>query len=95
MFKRENIRLEMSLKDGVEKYGEDKEIIVCMHYPPFSNIEELDMNFIHTMKKYNVTRCIYGHIHGEPWGGKVEGKFKGIEFKLVSSDYLDFKLFRV
>ena len=23
----------------VEKYGEDKEIIVCMHYPPFNEYE--------------------------------------------------------
>ena len=28
ILKRENIRLELSIKDGIEKYGEDKEIIV-------------------------------------------------------------------
>ena len=36
IIRRENLRLELSLKDGVQKYGEDKEIIVCMHYPPFN-----------------------------------------------------------
>jgi len=85
----------MSLKDGMQKYGEDKEIIVCTHYPPFNETEEAEMNFIHTMKKYNVKQCIYGHIHGEPWGGKIEGIHKGIEFKLVSSDYLNFKLLEI
>ncbi|MCL2382606.1 MAG: hypothetical protein FWC79_00040 [Oscillospiraceae bacterium] len=95
MLKRENLRLELSLKEGIEKHGEDKEVIVCMHYPPFNDLEETDMNFLHTMKKYNVKKCIYGHIHGEPWGGKVEGEFKGIEFDLVSSDYLDFKLKKI
>lgn len=46
ILKRENIRLELSIKDGIEKYGEDKEIIVCMHYPPFNNYKENEMNFI-------------------------------------------------
>ena len=54
ILKRENIRLELSIKDGIEKYGEDKEIIVCMHYSPFNNYKESEMNFIATMKKYNV-----------------------------------------
>ena len=64
IIKRENLRLEMSLKNGVEQYGKDKEIIVCMHYPPFNSFEKLELNFIETMKKYNVKKCIYGHIHG-------------------------------
>ena len=37
IIRRENIRLELSLKDGIAKYGEDKEIIVCMHYTPFNS----------------------------------------------------------
>ena len=31
---RELLRLENSIKNGIEKYGKDKPIIVCMHYPP-------------------------------------------------------------
>ena len=37
LIKRELIRLEISLQDGINKYGADKEIIVFMHYPPISN----------------------------------------------------------
>ena len=48
-----------------------------------------------TMKKYNISKCIYGHIHGEGHKEAKEGKFFGIEFKLVSSDYLDFKLIQI
>lgn len=93
IMKRENQRLEMSLKCGVEQYGEDKEIIVCMHYPPFNSYEELDKNFIETMKKYNVKQCIYGHIHGkEAHKEAFVGEYKGIDIKLVSCDYTDFKL---
>lgn len=96
IIKRENQRLEMSLKSGIEKYGEDKEIIVCMHYPPFNGFEKLDMNFIDTMKKYNVKTCIYGHIHGKDAHKEAfVGDYKGIDIKLVSCDYTDFKLVEI
>ena len=92
ILRRENLRLELSLEEGVNKYGTEKEIIVCMHYPPFNECEELELDFISTMKKYNVKKCVYGHIHGKGQAEAKEGNIKGIEFKLVSSDYLDFKL---
>lgn len=93
IIKRENLRLELSIQDGIKQYGKNKEVIVCMHYPPFNNYQELKMNFIETMTKYNVTTCIYGHLHGETGHKEAkEGKFKGIDFKLVSCDYIDFGL---
>ena len=96
LIKRENFRLELSLKNGVKKYGDDKEIIVCMHYPPFNNYEELDMNYIKTMKKYNVSTCIYGHLHGETAHKEVkEGDINEIDFKMVSCDYTDFDLIQL
>lgn len=93
ILKREWLRLELSLKDGVNKYGNDKKIIVNMHYPPF--IESTDVNFIDLMNNYSVEYCIYGHIHG-----KTDKEIECIEsskikFKLVSCDYLDFKLYKI
>ena len=95
ILKRENIRLELSIKDGIEKYGEDKEIIVCMHYPPFNNYEENCLNLISTMKKYNVKTCIYGHLHGEAGKEAKQGEIKGINFKLVSCDQVKFELQKI
>ena len=95
ILKRENIRLELSIKDGIEKYGEDKEIIVCMHYPPFNNYKESEMNFIATMKKYNVKTCIYGHLHGEAGKEAKQGEIDGIDFKLASCDQVEFKLQKI
>ena len=96
IIKRENARLEISLKDGIKKYGEYKDIIVCMHYPPFNNFEELELNFIDTMKKYNVKTCIYGHIHGKESAKEIfQGEYKGIDFKLVSCDAVDFNLIKL
>ena len=72
---RELIRLELSIQDGIKKYGEDKEIIVCMHYPP-TNKELLEnSDFIKLMQKYGVKKCIYGHLHGEALADVVEGKY--------------------
>ena len=65
IIKRENLRLDMSLKNGVEQFGKDKEIIVCMHYPPFNNFEKIELNFLKTMEKYNVKKCLYGNLHGK------------------------------
>ncbi len=93
---RELIRLELSIKSGIEKIGEGKEIIVCMHYPPTNNFLLEKSEFIKLMQKYNVAKCIYGHLHGEEGHSeKVEGNINGIDLKLVSADYLDFKLYSI
>ena len=91
ILKRENERLELSIKDGLEKFGEDKEMICFLHYPPFFKEkvpEEID--FIETMKKYGIHRCFYGHLHGEAQKETFVGEMEGICFELVSSDYLGF-----
>ena len=91
--KREVARLELSIKDGISKYGEDKEIIVFMHYPPVTK-NYMNTEYIELMKKYNIKRCFYGHLHANSIQDAVEGNVQGIELKLVSSDGLDFKLLK-
>lgn len=92
---REENRLENSLKKGKELQeqarlrGEEKEIIVALHFPPFL------ANFQEIMKNYGVTKCIYGHLHG--YGHKLvrEGDIDGIEYKMVGCDYTNFKLIKL
>lgn len=98
MIKREANRLELSIKQAINKFGENKEIIVCMHYPPIVNsniIKNETTVFMEIMKKYNVKRCFYGHLHSTSIKEAVEGTIDGVDLKLVSSDGLDFKLFRI
>lgn len=98
LINRELIRLELSLQDGISKYGTDKEIIVFMHYPPITKAKissEQEAEFVELMKKYNVKRCYYGHLHGASIVDAIEGNIEGIEFKLVSADGLDFKLLKI
>ena len=109
MIQRETLRLELSLKEAKKLLKRDnleKEIIVFMHYPPITNnqIEECEKknkqmeeinSFVKIMKEYNIKRCYYGHLHGSSIKEAVEGKYDGIEFKLVSADGLDFKLLKI
>ena len=50
---------------------------------------------IKLMQKYNVKKCLYGHLHGEALEYAIEGIVGGIELKLISADYLDFKLYKI
>ena len=98
MMNRESIRLKLAIEDGIQKYGEDKEIIVFMHYPPVTpnsiyNHQYLD--FVHIMKEYHIKRCYYAHLHGKSHQDAIEGDYEGITFKLVSSDYLKFDLIKI
>ena len=98
MINRESIRLEISIEDGIQKFGEDKPIIICMHYPPYTNYNKqnlIDSQFIEIMRKYNVKKCIYGHLHGESIKEAIQGNIKGIDTTLVSADGVNFKLIKI
>ena len=89
VFKRELIRLESSLQSAGELPK-----IVFLHYPPkykgYECREILDL-----LKKYDVRKCFYGHLHGASHGLAMEGLWEGIDFKLVSADKLNFIPFPV
>lgn len=97
IFERELGRLELSIQDGIKKYGEEKDIIVCMHYPPITNkeITEGERKLLNILKKYNVKKCIYGHLHGESQKHAITGYIEEIEFILASADYLEFELLKI
>lgn len=85
-FMREVGRLEMSLSAA-----ETDDIYVFTHYPPMS--KECEGNALtDLMKKYNVKRCYYGHLHGFAHSNRIANCVDGIEYHLVSSDYLGFTL---
>ena len=99
LLKREILRLELSLKKAEElNENKQKEILVFLHYPPITNynVQKNESNeFISMMKKYNVKKCYYGHLHSTSIKEAVEGEYEGIEFKLVSADGLNFKLLKI
>ena len=98
IYERELIRLELSIKDGIQKYGEDKEIICFVHYPPITKnmIENgIKSKYLEILNKYNISRLYYGHLHGASLKEAVEGNIDGVELKIVSSDYFKFELLKV
>ncbi len=93
ILKRENERLKLSIQYGNKEFGEEKEKICFLHYPPFfkENVPQ-EINLIETLKEYGIQRCYYAHLHGESHQEAFEGECQGVYFALVSSDYLNFQL---
>ena len=85
VFKRELMRLEASLKAAGQK-----EKLVFFHYPPKYRGYECTP-IIELLHQYGVRRCYYGHLHGDSHKLAMEGLWDGIEYRLVSADYLKFK----
>ena len=81
---REVGRLEASLKAA-----EGKPILCFLHYPPLYQGYECP-EILETLKKYHVRHCCYGHLHGPTIRRRLEGNRSGIEFSLISADYLGF-----
>ena len=66
--------------------------VVPMAAPPLTTIGEQDSPFTKIALEYNVSKVIYSHCHGEErFDDSFKGYVDGIEYKLVSGDYLYFK----
>ena len=89
VFKRELCRLEASLKAAGEKRK-----AVFLHYPPRYKGYEC-REILELLEKYEVRLCFYGHLHGGSHKLAMEGLWDGVEFRLVASDYLNFKPYKV
>ena len=89
VFKRELMRLEASLKSAG-----DLPKIVFLHYPPRYKGYTCEP-ILELLNQYEVRQCFYGHLHGASHGLAVEGLWDGIDFRLVSSDKLNFAPYKV
>lgn len=83
---REAGRLDTSIAQG-EKTG--LEPVVFLHYPPIYG-EFVCSEIMEVLKKHQIRRCYYGHLHGRATGHAVEGVRDGILFRLISADHLRF-----
>ena len=85
---REAGRLEMSISEAL-KTG--LEPLVFLHYPPVFGGEVCEEIFS-VLKKYDIKKVYYGHVHGAGRTGIVN-EYDGIMLKLVSCDSIDFTPF--
>ena len=42
------------------------------------------------LEKYHVSKCFYGHLHGPAHKLAIQGVAGGVDYRMVSADYLDF-----
>ena len=88
---REVGRLEASI-NAAKAFG--KEIIVFLHYPPVTT-ENICNEIFDVLKKHNIKRCYYGHIHKAGSHKIMSGEIDGITLKCVSCDILGFIPYKV
>lgn len=92
IYRRELIRLELALQSAVG-LGEG-ERVVMLHFPPVNDKRHYN-EMIALLQKYAVKRCFYGHLHGVKSDFALTGEHWGIEFALISADYLGHKPLRI
>ena len=91
---REAIRLEKSITDA-KSAGFDN-ILVFMHYPPIIKEGRYNNNLFYCiLKEYGIKKCFYGHLHTRSHHLAYCENIEGIEFSLVSSDFLNFKPMKI
>lgn len=93
LLNREVTRLRTSLEAAkAAGYGN---YLMFLHYPPTS-IYETESRFTEIAEEYGVEKVIYSHCHGKKrYGDSIRGWKNGIEYRLVSSDYLGFMPVRI
>ena len=84
VFKRELIRLEASLKAA----GEAPKL-VFLHYPPRNKGYECP-EILELLRRYEVRRCFYGHLHGPSHKLALEGPWDNVEYALLAADFINF-----
>ncbi|MBR4040227.1 MAG: metallophosphoesterase [Clostridia bacterium] len=92
LYRREAMRLEMSLKAARRMAGE-RPVFAMMHYPPLlPEYARTGTEFTRLMSEYGVARCVYGHLHGPSVQRGYNGLYNGVQYDLVSCDALGFAL---
>lgn len=83
---REAQRLERSVSGAVEA---GLRPVAFLHYPPVFMDDE-NKAITDVLHRYGVDLCFYGHLHGYSHRNAVIGERDGIEYRLISSDFLHF-----
>lgn len=93
IFKREVIRLDLTLASA-SKMKEEDDVLICMlHYPPFNFFHD-DCEITELIKKYGVDKVVYGHLHSLKAPSLLVVK-ENIPYYLTSCDEIDNTLVRI
>lgn len=85
IFKREVLRLELSLQ-AMQRLKQDDDVVIgMMHYPPFTYKGE-DSEFTKLFEKYGVRKVVYGHLHAYDHNQNYKLEKNGVTYYLTSCD---------
>ncbi len=90
IYKRELIRLELTLQEAKKLQANGEQIVCMLHYPPYTFKEE-DNEVTSLLEKYGVSKVVYGHIHAYCKQNLILNK-NGIEYFLTSCDLVGNRL---
>ena len=94
IYRRELIRMELSLKSAKALQENNEKIIVMTHFPPMNvKCEKNDMTELFV--KYGVNAVVYGHLHNFDKGAKLSFVKNKIKYYLTSCDLVGNKLTRI
>lgn len=94
IYKRELIRMDLSLQAAKKLQVKNDTLIVLTHYPPMNNkFQKNEMTQL--FEKYGVHKVVYGHLHGEPFKHKLSYKKNKIKYYLTSCDLVKNKLVQI
>ena len=75
--------IEAARKTGLEP-------VAFLHYPPVYH-DQVCVEIMDVLKKYGISRCYYGHIHGNGARYAAIGEFEGVQLQLIACDYTGFR----
>ncbi len=94
IYKREVIRLGLSLQDAKRLQQNNEKIIVMMHYPPFNSKME-DNEFTNLIEQYGVKTVVYGHLHSYDKKQKLIVYKNNVKYYLTSCDLIGNELIEI
>lgn len=94
IYRRELLRLELSLSCAEKMRSDGDTVIAVLHYPPF-DAKYGDSEVTALIEKYGVKTVTYGHLHGKNARVTPEIVKNGVKYFLTSCDLTDNKLVRL
>lgn len=91
IYRRELSRLKLSANAALKLEASSPEkypIIAVMHFPPLSR-EGRASEFCDILEACGVSRCYYGHVHGNAGKSSYQGEHKGIIYANIACDRLN------
>ena len=67
----------------------NEKVLAFLHYPPLYEGYRC-AEILEVLQRYRVERCYYGHLHGPTHRRAMEGSYGGVDYYLISADYLRF-----